>query len=127
MSRSSTGWTGEEGTLELRTLGSNGRAMGEGRTSISGLEELEDPLFEGKYSCSSTSPGVSGREDPRERSWKPNSELLLDSPDDVESKNGAGGSDGKGTELVVLLTESGKVFECLGEIILPDILSSEKE
>ena len=101
--------------------------MGEGRTSISGLEELEDPLLEGKYSCSSTSPGVSGGDDPRERSWKPNSERLLDSPDDVESKNGAGGSDGKGTELVELLTESGKVVGSLGEIILPDILPSEME
>ena len=114
-------------TLELSALGRNGRAKGEGRTLISGLEELEDPLFEGKNSCSSTSPGVSDGDDPRERSWKPNSELLLDSPDDDESMNGAEESDGKGTKLVVLLTEVGRDLGCLGGRLLPDIPPSEME
>ena len=91
-------------TLALSALGRTGRAKGEGRTLISGLEELEDPLFEEKNSCSSTSPGVSDGDDPREQSWKPNSEILLGSLDDVESTNGVGGCDGQGTEEAVLLT-----------------------
>ena len=78
--------------------------MGEGKTLVSGLEGLEDPLKEGKYSCSSTFPGVSDGDDPREQSWKPNSEILLGSLDDVESTNGVGGCDGRGTEEAVLLT-----------------------
>ena len=55
----------------------------------------------------------------------PNSELLLGSPDGVESNFGAVGTSGKEKLLDALLTEGGKESVCLGGRLLPDIPPSE--